>query len=196
MSRRTGIYTPNRTRTPNEGHAMTHLLHRARANLAVLAAVAAFGLAAAPAQAAPFYLINATNNAMAPEPGFGNVAFSLTYEDINMDMLFSLNELLAFSDNGIIPGSTDHFDTLLGVPTTSETTGTGTGLDWLFHDSTGTLVDFSAPAARFTPFTTALTLGTVPEPAGLGLVLAGLAALRLSRRRRALLISASARLSR
>ena len=159
---------------------MTPLLHQARATLAVLAAVATVGIAAAPAQAAPFYLIDATTNRAPPDPGLSNVAFSLTYEDSNLDMLFSINELLAFT--GVYDSVGQYYDSLLGLPTVSGTLGNST--DWLFGDSGGMLTDYRASAASFTLFTTSQPTGAVPEPAGLALLLAGLTALRLSRRRR------------
>ena len=160
---------------------MNHALHRVRATLAVLTAAMALGLATAPAQAAPIYLIDATTNGAPPDPGLSNVAFSLTYEDSNLDMLFSLSELLAFT--GVYDSLGQYYDSLLGLPTVSGTLGNS--IDWLFGDSGGMLSNYSASAASFTPFTTALQPGAVPEPAGLALLLAGLTALRLSRRRRA-----------
>ena len=160
---------------------MNHSLHWVRASLAVLTAAAALGLATAPAQAAPIYLIDATTNGAPPDPGLSNVAFSLTYEDSNLDMLFSLTELLAFT--GVYDSLGQYYDSLLGLPTVSGTLGNSTG--WMFGDSGGMLANYSASAASFTPFTTALQPNAVPEPAGLALLLAGLAALRLPRRRRA-----------
>ena len=130
------------------------------------------------AGAAPVYLIDATTDGLAPDASLSNVGFSLTYEDFNFDMLFSLNELLAFT--GVYDASKQYFDQLLGTPTVSGISGTGSS--WLFGDSTGALTNYSAPASTFTPFTTGAVAGSVPEPGALALTLAAFAALGVTRR--------------
>ena len=128
-------------------------------------------------QAAPVVLIDATTDGLPPEASFSNVGFSLTYEDLNLDSLFSLNELLAFT--GVFDSMGNYFDSLLGLPTVAGVT-LGNGSDWRFGDSSLQLADFSAPAGAFTPFATLL----VPEPGALALSLAALGALGWSRVRR------------
>ena len=141
-------------------------------------AAAALALALS-AQAAPVYLIDATTDGLAPDPSLTNVAFSLTYEDFNFDMLFSLNELLAFT--GVFDAGGNYFDTLLGLPTVAGISGNG--VNFRFGDSTGKLAEFSTAASTFKPFTTGPLGGSVvPEPGTLALVLASFAGLLLTRR--------------
>lgn len=121
-------------------------------------------------QAAPVFLIDATSDGMTPEPGLGNVAFSLTYEDFDFNSLFSLNELLAFT--GIFDSVGNYFDSLLGLPTVAGVT-LGNGVDWRFGDSNAVLPEYTAPAGAFTPFATLL----VPEPGSLALAAMALVAL-------------------
>ena len=130
------------------------------------------------AGAAPVYLIDATTDGLAPDARLSNVGFSLTYEDFNFDMLFSLNELLAFT--GVYNANNQYFDQLLGTPTVAGISGTGNS--WLFGDSTGALTNYSATAGTFTPFTTGPLAGSVPEPGALALTLAAFAALGVTRR--------------
>ena len=126
--------------------------------------------AAAAVSAAPIYLIDATTDMLPPDPGFANVAFSLTYEDFNFNQLFSLDELLAFT--GYTDGMGNYFSMLLSVPNAPGITGSGA--DWQFGDGQTTL---SFAADVFTPF--AQAAGALPTPASallVGLGLAGLAA--------------------
>ena len=132
--------------------------------------------AAAAVSSAPIYLIDATTDMLPPDPGFANVAFSLTYEDFNFNQLFSLDELLAFT--GYTDAMGNFFSMLLAVPTVPGITGSGT--DWQFGDGQTTL---SFAADTFTPFRQ--SAGDLPTPASallVGLGLAGLAA--VPRRRR------------
>ena len=128
--------------------------------------------------AAPVYLIDATTDGIAPDASLSNVGFSLTHEDFNFDTLFSLNELIAFT--GVFDSTKQYFDPLLGTPTALGVTGTGAG--WLFGDRNGLLANFSTPAGAFTPFSTELLAGSVPEPGALVLALAAFAALGVTRR--------------
>lgn len=124
------------------------------------------------------YLLDATTDGQAPNPSFNNVAFSLTYEDFNFDMLFSLNELLAFT--GVFDAAGNYFNTLLGLPSVAGITGNGNV--FLFGDSSGQLPNYSAEAGTFTAFVGAAVNGTVPEPNPTALLLSAFAALGLTRR--------------
>ena len=136
--------------------------------------LAALGTAAAVA-AAPVYLIDATTDMQAPDPSFANVAFSLIYEDFNFDMLFSLNELLAFT--GYIDVMGNYFPELLAVPTVSGIAGNGSV--WQFGDGQNTVTFDAATFTAFTQSAVDIPLPASPLLAGLGLV----AVAALSRRR-------------
>ena len=132
--------------------------------MAAAMTLAGLGIAKS-AQAAPIYLIDATTDGLAPDPSFSNVAFSLTYEDFNLDQLFSLDELLAFT--GVYDAMGNYFDQLTGIPTLTGITGNGT--TWDFSSSGSPPGTYSAPAASFTPFTSAAS-DVIPEPGTIALV--------------------------
>ena len=150
-----------------------HPLPGIRRGSAWAVALALTGLiAAGTATAAPVYLIDLTTDAQPPASDLANVAFSLTYEDIDLNQVFSLDELLAFT--GYTDAQANTFSELLGVPDAPGITGTGS--DWLFGDGNGSLLRLAADT--FTPTTSGPvgdTTGTVPEPASLALALAALA---------------------
>ena len=132
--------------------------------MAAAMAFAGLGMATS-TQAAPIYLIDATTDGLAPDASFSNVAFSLTYEDVNLDQLFSLDELLAFT--GVYDTNGNYFDQLTGIPTLTGVTGNGTTWDFNFSGSPpGT---YSAPAGSFTPFTS-VAGDVIPEPGTIALV--------------------------
>lgn len=141
----------------------THL--RPLRTLATL--LAGLGTAWAVSASPAIYLLNATTGP-APEPDLSNVEFAIVYEDLDANMLFSLNELLVFQDLAI-PGGP--FTDLLAIPDSAQTLASSAANEWRF----GNGVDEAAfGAARFTPFSELLQ-AAVPLPgsgwlAGLGLL--------------------------
>lgn len=149
------------------------LLRRGGRRLALLAGGLAF---AASAQAGPFVLIDATTDGLPPDPGFANVAFSLTYEDVDLDGLFSLGELLAFT--GFTDAMGSFFGLLEAVPSVPGIiTGSGAGDVWTFGDGVASV---SFGAARFTPFVQ--SAGVIAAPGSAALLAAALLALTTLRR--------------
>lgn len=133
--------------------------------------------AAAVVHAAPFRLIDATVDGNPPDPGFGNVAFSLTYEDGNLDGLFSLAELLSFT--GYSDGMS-FFDMLLAVPDANGVMASSAANEWRFGDG---INEVAFGAGRFTPFTQ--SAGNLSAAGSAWLVGAALlAGLAVPRRRR------------
>ena len=139
-------------------------------------AIAALG-ATTNAGAAPIYLIDVTSDLQSPAPDLSNVAFSLTYEDLNLDRLFSLDELLVFT--GYSDAQMNYFPNLLGVPDAPGITGNAVA--WIFGDGTNTA---TVDAARLASFTSGPLDGSVPEPASLALVAAALWGVRTAAGRR------------
>lgn len=144
--------------------------------------IAAFAMAVA--HAAPIYLVDATTDGQPPDAGLTNVGFSLQYEDLDGNHLFSLSELLSFLP---VFDGTNYFEELIGLPDLPGLVGTG-GNEWVFRDSFPdmfggtTVADWHTPAAMFTPFTSD-PFGA-PEPGSLALGLTCLAALGMARRQR------------
>ena len=135
---------------------------------------------AAAASAAPVYLLDATTDGLPPDvSNFANLAFSLTFEDSDGDQQFGLPELLAFTGYNSPQG--DYLDLLLAVPLTAGVAGSGA--QWLFGSSSDDTLVFSVAASAFTAYLSGPVGQTVPEPAGLALVAAALAAAQLGRRR-------------
>lgn len=144
---------------------------------------AALAIAAAiPASAASLYNLEATSLTSDASD------FSLVFEDLDGDMLFSLDELSSFS--GITNNFGDTHPILSSVPTVVGFTDGGilplptpsvcTGI-WCFEVSRGT--GFGLPATSFS-----LDISVVPLPAGLPLLLTGLAGfagLRMRKKRKA-----------
>ena len=155
-------------KTRNSAHLLTAL------GLATLAAISGLPTTAA---AAPIYLVDATIDGMPPDPSLSNDAFFFTYEDLNSDMKASIGEVLAFT--GVTSPIGSFFDFFVELPLLPGLDGTG--LNWVFGDSTGMNPNYVASAATYTPFTTLL----VPEPGGLALAAAGVLGALTSRRRRA-----------
>lgn len=139
----------------------------------LIAAASLAAFAAVPASAASLYNLTATSND-------SDVShFFLTFEDLDTDMLFSLNELQSFS--GITVFST-FYSTLEIVPDLPNFTDGGTtGFDclgaftddWCFGrtDSSGNLTDEFFRSSFFHDY----HITPVPLPAGLPLLLTGLA---------------------
>lgn len=148
-------------------------MHVRRANLLATAMLAGACLAG-PAAAAPIFRLDATT--VSPN----QVNFSLTFEDLDADSLFSLDELITFSGFSLdlnflnFPGI-GFFDGISVVPVISGTTSDGSGTNWSFEGDVGLL---SVPATEWTYALRELEPPvTVPEPATLsllGLSLAGL----------------------
>jgi hypothetical protein len=140
-------------------------------------ALACLAIAGAPAASAATYTLAAQS---ANPAAFGG--FSLTFDDLDDDTLFSLNELLSFSGvEDFVEGRI--YDLLFAVPDIAGLTDGGDPF-WRFVE-TSTGFAFTASTTGFAYERTRLSPPpAVPAPAA-GLVLAGaLAALALIRQRR------------
>jgi hypothetical protein len=155
------------------------------ARTAVLATL--FSIAALPASAATVYNLSAVSKT----PAVSN--FSLTFEDFDSDMLFSVDELISFSGVTVFFGSVDVLYPILGgVPIVESYTdggiaGCGISLSgrWIFCIENGS--GYIPEPTQFTYSTTVVPTAAVPLPAGLPLVLTGLAGflgLRMRKKRK------------
>ena len=155
-----------------------HLIARTQRVLAAFLGTMALAVSV---QAAPVFLLDATTDGQAPDrSSFSNVAFSLTFEDLDGDQAFGLTELLAFS--GLSDSGGQYFDQLLQAPRVAGVAGSGD--QWLFGDSQGVLAPLNVDASRYTAFiSSAADDNTVPEPSSLALVVAAWAAAAWLRRR-------------
>ncbi len=113
--------------------------------------------------------------------------FTFTYEDFDEDELFSIDELLTFSGVSVVTEARgtvfapQAYDTLRSAPSLANVADGSFGDRWSFGRSNGT---FNQDADRWTYEVTQLTAATVPLPAGLPLLVGGLAVFGLVARKR------------
>lgn len=134
--------------------------------------LAASFLAVSTASAATVYEFEATS--ISPKVD----SFSVTYEDLDGDMLFSIDELLSFSGVQFNVHSNSYFDTLTGVRTVAGYTDGGDA-SWNFGQTTGTRA-----GRAFDLFSYSVTPSVVPLPAAGFMLLAGLGGIAALRRRK------------
>ena len=126
-------------------------------------------------------------SALRTDTAAGNVqSFSLTFDDLDGDMLFSLDELLTFSGTQAVfaPTFAIQMNSITAVPDTIATDGGATG--WTFSSrmpgETGFALGAAADAGDFT-YSVSSVDAHVPLPATGLLLLSGIVALSFARRR-------------